>query len=148
MKKISDPNAGANSELSISSSYGNGDTSFQAAGGEDGVFKLVNCFYDVMQSHPKAKTIKDMHHQDLSVSRDKLARFLCAWLGGPKLFSQKYGTIRIPHAHSHLAIGPKERDAWLFCMEEALKEQNYSQDFKEYLMKQLYVPAERSRNQD
>ena len=69
-------------------------------------------------------------------------------MGGPKLFSEKYGPIRIPVAHRHLDIGPAERDAWLACMQVAADAQPYEQDFRDYLMTQLYVPAERSRNKD
>ena len=89
-----------------------------------------------------------MHPADLTESSEKLARFLSGWLGGPKLYREKYGPIRIPAAHAHLEIGPAERDAWLACMETALKSQPYKDDFKIYLMQQLYVPAERSRTRD
>jgi hemoglobin len=129
------------------SAYGEGDSSFQAAGGEDGLRRLVDGFYDAMENLPEAKRIRDMHPQDLTESRDKLARFLCGWLGGPKRYNEKYGSIRIPKAHSHLDIGIEERDAWLRCMEEALKTQPYDAEFKTYLIEQLFVPADRSRNQ-
>ena len=126
--------------------YGVGDTSYQAAGGESGIRKLVDDFYDAMERLPEAKKIRDMHPKDLEITRDKLTRFLCGWLGGPKLYMEKYGSIRIPQAHSRFEIGSKERDAWLSCMEEALKNQPYAADFKKYLLEQLHVPAERSRN--
>jgi O-acetyl-ADP-ribose deacetylase (regulator of RNase III)/truncated hemoglobin YjbI len=128
--------------------YGVEGGSFKAAGGVDGIRCLVDAFYDQMTALPEARIIREMHSQDLSVSRDKLARFLCGWLGGPKLFREKYGPIVIPKAHRHLSIGPKERDAWLLCMEQALTEQDYDEDFNAYLMKELAVPAERSRTRD
>ena len=128
--------------------YGVGDASYQAAGGELGIRKLVNDFYDAMEQLPEAAKIRSMHPKDLGVSRDKLSRFLCGWLGGPKLYAEKYGSIKIPQAHSRFEIGSKERDAWLLCMNKALKNQPYAAEFKKYLMEQLYVPAERSRNRD
>lgn len=128
--------------------YGVEDASYQAAGREAGIRKLVDDFYDVMERLPEAVKIRNMHPTDLTVSRDKLARFLCGWLGGPKLFAEKYGSIRIPQVHSHLEIGYRERDAWLLCMQEALKMQPYAAEFKKYLMDQLYIPAERSRNSE
>lgn len=128
--------------------YGQEDASFQAAGGFDGIKQLVDAFYDAMETLPQAQTIREMHASDLTESRDKLTRFLCGWLGGPKLFSEKYGPIRIPVAHKHLVIGSAERDAWLACMQVAVNSQPYQQDFRDYLMAQLYVPAERSRNTD
>ncbi|MAE21108.1 MAG: group II truncated hemoglobin [Pseudomonadota bacterium] len=125
--------------------YGQGDASFQAAGQYEGIHALVDAFYDAMETLPEARRIRDMHPQDLTESRDKLTRFLCGWLGGPKLYREKYGAIAIPRAHAHLPIGEAERDAWLACMREALTTQPYPDEFKTYLMTQLFVPAERCR---
>ncbi len=130
------------------SAYGQEDNSFLAAGEFEGIKRLVDAFYDAMETLPEARTVREMHSADLTESRDKLTRFLTGWLGGPKLFSEKYGPIRIPVAHRHLEIGPAERDAWLACMQVAVNKQDYPQEFRNYLMAQLYVPAERSRNKD
>ena len=128
--------------------YGEGDASFKAAGSEAGIRILVKEFYQQMATLPQAQHIFAMHSNDLELTIDKLARFLCGWLGGPKLFNEKYGQIRIPVAHKHLKIGVAERDAWLLCMEKALETQPYEEAFKRYLLEQLFTPAERSRNQD
>jgi hemoglobin len=87
--------------------------------------------------------IRHMHPDDLSVSIDKLARFLCGWTGGPKRYSEKYGGIAIPPAHSHLPVGEPEKQAWLDCMSEALDRQDYPAELKKYLIEQLTVPASR-----
>lgn len=128
--------------------YGDGDTSFQAAGGEQGIRKLVDAFYEVMAELPQAKIIHQMHGDNINILRDKLARFLCGWLGGPKLFREKYGPIQIPKAHNHLEIGIEERDAWLKCMEQALAQQPYAEEFKQYMLKELFRPADRSRTKE
>jgi len=125
--------------------YGIGDASFQAAGGQAGIRKLVDDFYDRMGSDARFASIYEMHPDDKEVSRDKLARFLCGWLGGPKLFSEKYGSISLPRAHEHLAIATPERDQWLDCMSETVALQPFAADFKKYLMEQLSVPAESVR---
>jgi len=125
--------------------FGQGDASFRAAGGVEGITDLVTRFYVVMNTAPEAAVIRAMHPADLTVTEDKLARFLCGWLGGPRRFDEKYGPISIPRAHQHLVVREEERDAWLFCMERALREVDYSDDFKSYLMRQLAVPAERIR---
>ncbi len=101
-----------------------------------------------MSELKESKKVRDMHPVDLEVSRDKLTRFLCAWTGGPRLYKEKYGAISIPQVHSHLTIGSEERDAWLLCMTKALAKQGYPQDFQEYMITQLAVPAERCRNAD
>lgn len=123
--------------------YGQGDTSFQAAGGKAGVQRLVEDFYDVMSNQAYARVIRAMHPDDLTVSVDKLSRFLCGWLGGPKRYTEKYGGIAIPPAHAHLPIKGSEKNAWLSCMDEAINRQDYPANFKSYLMEQLAVPAGR-----
>lgn len=130
------------------SNYGEGDASFRAAGGEEGIFRLVNEFYHQMSILPEAQVIRAMHTNDLALSIDKLACFLCGWLGGPKLYREKYGDIRIPVAHRHLDIGVAERDAWLLCMEKAIARQPFAEDFKAYLLRELFIPAERSRTRN
>ncbi|MEZ5598360.1 MAG: group II truncated hemoglobin [Pseudomonadales bacterium] len=126
--------------------YGQGDTSFRAAGGEAGLRRLVDCFYDEMDSLPQAAGVRRMHKASLDESRDKLARFLCGWLGGPRRYAEKYGSMTIPGSHAPFAIGTEERDAWLECMRRAIAEQPWQASFKTYLLKALSVPAERVRN--
>lgn len=125
--------------------YGTGDTSFQAAGGVAGLRRLVDTFFDRMGSDERFATIYGMHPEDREMSRDKLARFLCGWLGGPRLYNEKYGAIGIPRVHAHLAIATAERDQWLTCMAESVAEQPFAPEFKRYLMEQLFVPAEAVR---
>ena len=132
----------------MSISYGTEDATYKAAGEYEGIKRLVDDFYDIMSDLPESQHIRHLHPDDLEVSRDKLTRFLCAWMGGPRLYREKYGPISIPQAHSHLTIGSSERDAWLLCMQKALAKQDYPADFQEYLIKQLAVPAERCRNEE
>lgn len=139
------PTQSRKSGVSKHSSYGKGDASFTAAGEEAGIRRLVDEFFELMRSDSRFKTIYDMHPDDKSISRDKLARFLCGWLGGPKLYREKYGAISIPGIHAHLPIGVAERDQWLTCMSETVERQSYPEEFKQYLMQQLFVPAEAVR---
>ncbi len=124
--------------------FGDGDTSFRAAGGIAGIERLVDDFYAIMSESDFAATIRGMHPADLSQSRDKLARFLSGWLGGPNRYREKYGPIKIPAAHAHLVIDDPERRAWLECMGLAIARQPYTPEFAEYLLEQLHRPAERS----
>ncbi len=128
--------------------FGIGDASYQAAGGESGIRELVDAFYDEMEIEPAAANVRSMHPGDLTTSRDKLARFLCGWMNGPNRYREKYGSISIPGAHAHLSISPRERDAWLLCMERAIAKQPYSDAFRHYLYAQLSVPANRVVNRE
>ncbi len=131
--------------MEIEARFGTEDASFQAAGGEAGIRALVTRFYELMDTLPEAREIRAMHPADLDASIDRLAAFLCGWLGGPRRYQEKYGPINIPEAHRHLRVDAARRDAWLLCMERAAAEQPYSEAFRAYLMAQLRIPAERIR---
>lgn len=126
-------------------SFGDGDASYRAAGGEAGIRRLVDDFYQEMETVLEARRIRAMHPEDLTISRDKLTRFLCGWLGGPSLYRERYGSIHLPRAHAHLRVGEAERDAWLSCMRSAIARQPFADRFRTYLLEQLAVPAERIR---
>jgi len=130
---------------SKTNSYGIADNSYKAAGELSGIIKLVDTFYDFMDEVPETKKIRDMHPDDLSESRKKLAYFLSGWLGGPKLYSEHFGKMSLPNAHQHLDIGLEERDAWINCMQKAVDLQPYDDAFKAYLIEKLRIPAERIR---
>ncbi len=123
--------------------YGELDASYHAAGGLEGITQLVESFYCYMQQLAEAKSIRDMHPKDLTVTKDKLVCFLSGWLGGPRLYGEKYGSLSIPMAHKHLDISLDEKEAWLLCMQKAADEQPYEESFKKYLLQQLAFPAER-----
>ncbi|MEH6638234.1 MAG: group II truncated hemoglobin [Porticoccaceae bacterium] len=123
--------------------YGEESNSYQAAGELAGITRLVDSFYENMNAFPEAKTIRQMHPEDLGESRKKLTYFLSGWLGGPKLYSQHYGGVSIPNSHRHLLIGEIEGDAWLHCMEKAIANQPYEESFKTYLLAELKVPVGR-----
>jgi len=125
------------------SGYGQADQSYQAAGGLTGITQLVDDFYANMDSFPEAWEIRQMHGADLADSKQKLSYFLSGWLGGPKLYAEHYGGISIPGFHQALKIDAPERDAWLYCMQEAIAQQPFAAEFKAYLLTQLRVPAER-----
>ena len=128
-----------------SSSYGAGDASYRAAGGAEGIDRLVHRFYEHMETLSEARTLRAMHAADLTEVRDKLAVFLEAWLGGPNEYRSRFGAISIPGFHARFAIDEVERDAWLLCMERAVDEQPWAEAFKFYFMQAIAVPAERVR---
>ncbi|MCK5881244.1 MAG: group II truncated hemoglobin [Sinobacterium sp.] len=123
--------------------YGELDTSYQAAGQLEGIQQLVERFYFYMDTLEEAQVIRAMHKKDLVEVRKRLSYFLSAWLGGPKLYSEHYGPIAIPRAHLPFPIDEAAKDAWLTCMEKAVAEQPYPDEFKSYLMVQFAVPANR-----
>lgn len=124
------------------------NTPYQLLGGEDGVRRLCEAFYDCMEQLPEAADIRRMHGEDLSGIRQKLFEFLSGWLGGPHLYAQKYGSICMTGPHRPFAIGPKERDQWLLCMDRALEQVGASEEVKTMLKQPLQNIADMIRNRE
>ncbi len=97
-------------------------TIFEQIGGEDVVRRLVNRFYDLMDTQPEATGIRGLHPESLADSREKLFMFLVGWMGGPPLYTSRYGHPRLRARHLPFPIGESERDQWLWCMNRALAE--------------------------
>lgn len=119
---------------------------YQRLGGEAGVRRLVDRFYDLMDTLPEAAAIRAMHPVDLAGSRDKLFMFLSGWLGGPPLYMQKHGHPRLRARHLPFAIGEAEGRAWMSCMERALSEFDLDTMLREQLLHSLRQTANHMRN--
>ncbi len=122
-------------------------TPYERLGGELALRKLVDRFYDLMDSFPEARDIRALHPADLTSSRDKLFMFLSGWLGGPSLYIEQYGHPRLRARHLPFTIDAAARDAWMLCMERALGELNLDTMLRQQLMQALQQTADHMRNQ-
>lgn len=93
---------------------------FDRLGGEAGVARLVDAFYQAMDSMESAKTIRDMHEPDITSAKSVLARYLSHWLGAPAFSVMTPGTPVLQRRHLHYRIDADARDAWMACMRIAL----------------------------
>lgn len=120
---------------------------YELLGGEMGVRALVDRFYDLMDSAPEAKDIRALHAVSLKQSREKLFMFLSGWSGGPQLYLEKFGHPRLRQRHLPFAIGERERDQWLWCMNRAVDEGNFHPAVVEHLKTRFAEVADFMRNQ-
>lgn len=123
-------------------------TPFERMGGETAVRALVDRFYDLMDEDSQVAVLRDMHARSLRVSRDKLYKFLCGWLGGPDYYVREYGHPRLRRRHMPFSIGESERDQWMKCMNRALDEQLDDVMLREQLKSSLYKVADFMRNRE
>ena len=122
-------------------------TPYEALGGETGVRRLVDRFYDYMDSLPEAAGIRSLHAKSLRGSRDKLTLFLSGWFGGPDLYSRKYGHPRLRRRHLPFPIGTDERDQWMLCMTKALQDTDLTAPMRQQLTQAFWRTADHLRNQ-
>ena len=121
-------------------------TPYEALGGDTEVRRLTELFYD--QIDASAPTLRAMLPKNDSVSREKLYEFLSGWMGGPPLYTDKYGTVCMTTPHEPYHIGPEERDQWLMCMDKALEQIDASDELVEMLKIPMFRIADAVRNKE
>jgi hemoglobin len=120
---------------------------YEALGGVDQIDVLVDRFYDLMDLEPIFSELRAMHPQDLSSSREKLKFFLTGWMGGPDIYSPKYGHPMLRARHLPFKIGLKERNQWLACMYQAMEECGINTECAKQLEESFFNTADWMRNQ-
>jgi hemoglobin len=93
---------------------------YDQIGGEPVVRRLVDTFYDAMDTLPGAQRIRAMHPASLDGSRDRFFWYLSGWLGGPPLYVEKRGHPMLRRRHLPFPIDQAAADAWMVCMFHAL----------------------------
>lgn len=121
-------------------------TLYERIGGADGVQRLVDRFYDLMDELPEAAEIRAMHAKSLRSSRRKLVMFMSGWLGGPPLYMQEYGHPRLRARHLPFAIDESARQQWMLCMRQALLEEVDDVDARSMIERALDRLAGHMRN--
>lgn len=121
-------------------------THYELMGGDEGIRRLVDRFYDLMESSPEAVNVRALHALSLKQSREKLYLYLTGWTGGPPVYVEKYGHPRLRARHLPFTIGARERDEWLWCMDRAVDEQSMPDDLRVALRQKLHELADFMRN--
>jgi hemoglobin len=121
-------------------------TFYELLGGVERIRELVEKFYDVMDTDPKAAGIRALHPGELTEAREKLFMFLTGWTGGPQLYIERYGHPFLRKRHMPFAIGESERDQWMYCMIRAMHEIGIEEPVLTKLAEQLWGVADFMRN--
>lgn len=121
-------------------------TPFEWMGGETAVQALVDRFYDLMDLEPAYRELRASHGTTLDEARLKLFWFLCGWLGGPQHYQERFGHPRLRMRHMPFKIGIIERDQWLACMDQAMRDTAVPVDLRERLNQSFLQTADWMRN--
>ncbi len=91
-------------------------------GGEAGLGKLVNDFYDLIETIPQGATIKKLHLRGhgLAHVREEQFNFMSGFLGGRRYYEEKHGHMDLRRMHAHVPISTTDANDWLHCMDRAL----------------------------
>ena len=91
---------------------------YEAVGGEPTFRKLVDTFYAGVAADPVLRPLYP--EADLGPAADRLRMFLIQYWGGPGTYQEQRGHPRLRMRHAPFTIGPRERDAWLRQMRQAV----------------------------
>ena len=122
------------------------ETPFVWIGGEAKVKALVDRFYDLMDLERGYTQLRAVHGSDLQGSRDKLFWFLTGWMGGPQLYTDRFGHPMLRARHMHVKIGIQERDQWLACMDQAMGDLEVDEALRKRLNESFFQTADWMRN--
>ena len=121
---------------------------FETLGGEQGIRRLVDRFYDVMDIDEDLTVLRQVHGPSLDQARDKLSWYLCGYFGGPQHYIERFGHPRLRARHLQYSIGTVERDQWLLCMGRAMKDLSYDDGLIERMLEIFFGVADWMRNKD
>ena len=130
------------------------DTPFAWIGGEANIQALVERFYDLMDLEPGYTVLRAAHGSTLENARRRLFWFLCGWMGGPQHYTDRFGHPRLRQRHMPKqagggatgSIGIAERDQWLACMNQAMRETGVDEALRSRLNASFFQTADWMRN--
>lgn len=107
---------------------------------------FVRRFYELMDSLPEAAACRALHPASLETAETKLFEYLTGWLGGPPLFTDKYGPVMLRRRHLHAAISGPEIEGWLICFRQAWAETVADRELDALILPQVEGLAQHMRN--
>lgn len=116
--------------------------------GEETIIRLVDRFYEHMDTDPEVRTIRAMHPSNLDKARKKLQMYLIGRFGGPPVYVREYGHPRLKARHHFFPIGTAERDQWMKCMKQAVEEVIADEEVRKMLLAFFHHLATFMINQD
>jgi hemoglobin len=123
-------------------------TIYDALGGEAGIHRLVNRFYELMDELPEAYAVRQLHPESLTGSAESLFEYLSGWFGGPSLYIAKKGHPRLRMRHAPYKVDLRMRDEWMLCMTQSLTEQVADLSLRESLIERFAQMADHMINTD
>src|SRR6266700_4168151 len=101
---------------------------YQAIGRTAGCRKLSETFYARVKRDAVLRPL--FPGKTLTCAIEEFAAFLVQFLGGPSEDTQRRWWVSLHESHRRFKIGPKERDAWMSNMVQALEEVEIEQPLR------------------
>jgi|SRR5687768_9343041 hemoglobin len=120
-------------------------TLYDEVGGMPFFERLIEVFYEGVANDA---VLRPLYPEDLGPSTRHLTLFLAQYWGGPTTYDAERGHPRLRMRHAPFAVGPGERDRWLFHMRAAVDEMAPQEPVRRALLEYFEMAAEAMRNRD
>ena len=104
------------------------ETPYERLGGAATFHRIVERFYDLMESDPAYAGVRALHAEDLAPMRRSLARFLMGWAGGPRDWFEANPGRCMMSVHKPYAIDRDLAAQWADAMKRAIAETDSDDD--------------------
>ena len=108
-------------------------TAYEVIGGAEPVARIVNRFYDLVETDPAYARLRDLHAPDLAPMRASLTGFLTAWMGGPRDWFENREKTCMMTLHRPLKIDEGVAAEWVGAMSRAVDDCEIEPDFAKQL---------------
>jgi hemoglobin len=105
--------------------------------GAENLGLLVTRFYDLVFENEQ---ISRLFKTDKEVIKEKQRLFLTQFLGGPPLYSERYGHPQLRARHLPFPITGDDAVAWLSCMSSSISSLSIEEALKDELLKR-FIPT-------
>ena len=95
-------------------------TPFELIGGVEPIRRVVDAFYDLLESDPQYAELRAMHAPDMTPMRAALTGFFTGWMGGSREWFTAQGGFCVMTRHSKMPITGKTAKQWSDAMRAAL----------------------------
>jgi hemoglobin len=120
-------------------------TLYDSVGGMPFFEGLVARFYGGVADD---QSLRPIYPDDLGPSTRHLTLFLAQYWGGPPTYDAERGHPRLRMRHAPFAVGPQERDRWLYHMRAAVDAMEPPEPARRALLEYFETAAEAMRNRD
>jgi hemoglobin len=103
-------------------------STLEELGGEPALRKLVDHFYDLIETDPRGENLMRLHFRGhgLAHVREEQFAFLSGFLGGRRYYEEKHGSMEVRLMHAHVPISLEDAESWLTLMDQAISDLDHT----------------------
>ncbi|MDO3410979.1 globin [Saccharibacillus sp. CPCC 101409] len=115
-----------------------GQTLYEQLGESAGLRRIIETFYGKVVQEP---LLAPLFPEDITPVIERQHQFLTQFFGGPSLYSDLHGHPMMRARHMPFPVTRERADAWLGCMNAALRENGVDDELREFVIARLSGPA-------